>query len=87
MVEELEELLVGTKVWVRARLHNSRKQGSKFCFVVLREQMSTVQVVIQVSEGKVSPTMVKWAAQVPKESVIEVYGSVTKPEIEIKGCT
>ena len=40
-VEDLNPALDGKEVIVRARVHNSRAKG-KVCFIVLREQTSTV---------------------------------------------
>lgn len=46
-------------VWVRGRIHNSRCKG-KQCFIVLRQQSSTVQVLIYVNEN-ISKQMVKFS--------------------------
>lgn len=31
-----------------------------------------------------SKTMVKWVGKIPTESIVDVYGTVSKPEIDIK---
>ncbi|KAL4719762.1 hypothetical protein ACJJTC_011710 [Scirpophaga incertulas] len=50
----------GQNVWVRARLQTSRAKG-KQCFAVLRQNSSTVQLLVNVSEEmKVSKQMVKF---------------------------
>lgn len=50
---------VGKQTWVRGRVHTSRCKG-KQCFLVLRQQSSTVQVLISVNEV-VSKQMVKFS--------------------------
>lgn len=60
-VQELNKNVSGKTVWVRARLHTVRARG-KQCFIVLRQQQYTVQVIISVSET-VSKTMVKFASK------------------------
>lgn len=47
--------------WVRGRVHTSRAKG-KQCFLVLRQQSSTVQCVIAVNDH-VSKQMVKFAGR------------------------
>lgn len=32
----------------------------------------------------ISKTMVKWVGKIPCESIIDIYGTVAKPETEIK---
>jgi len=39
------------------------------------------------TEGKVSKQMVKWISAIPKESIVDVYGLVSKPEQEILSCS
>lgn len=48
-----------SNVWVRGRIHTSRCKG-KQCFIVLRQQSSTVQVLIYVNEN-ISKQMVKFS--------------------------
>lgn len=49
----------GQQVWVRGRVHTSRSKG-KQCFLILRQQSSTVQCLIAVNES-VSKQMVKFS--------------------------
>lgn len=48
-------------VWIRGRVHTSRAKG-KQCFLILRQQSSTVQCVIAVNDV-VSKQMVKFAGR------------------------
>lgn len=57
-VNELSKA-TSTSVWVRGRIHTSRCKG-KQCFIVLRQQSSTVQVLIFVNEI-ISKQMVKFS--------------------------
>ncbi|CAD7015300.1 unnamed protein product [Ceratitis capitata] len=61
-------------VWVRGRVHTSRAKG-KQCFLVLRQQSSTVQCILAVNE-RVSKQMVKFSGNVSKESIIDVQAKV-----------
>lgn len=51
----------GETVWVRGRVHTSRAKG-KQCFLILRQQSSTVQCVIAVNDV-VSKQMVKFSGR------------------------
>eukprot|EP00933_Yihiella_yeosuensis_P076414 TRINITY_DN8615_c0_g1_i3.p1 TRINITY_DN8615_c0_g1~~TRINITY_DN8615_c0_g1_i3.p1 ORF type:complete len:831 (+),score=239.67 TRINITY_DN8615_c0_g1_i3:76-2568(+) len=77
-------LLPGIKdklVWVRARVHNSRKQGNKLVFLTLRQDVATVQAVVFGQE------MAGFAGALPDESVIDVYGKVVVPDQPVASCT
>lgn len=62
------------QIWLRGRLHTSRAKG-KQCFFVLREQQFTLQCLLSVSE-KLSKQMVKYVANVTRESIVDVQGKV-----------
>lgn len=53
-------------VWVRGRVHTSRCKG-KQCFLILREQSSTVQCLIAVNDV-VSKQMVKFSGRLVLKS-------------------
>ncbi len=74
------------QVLVRVRLHNSRSKG-KSAFLVFRQLMSTVQAVLFVDNTTVSKGMVKYAAGIPKESIVDVEAKVVCPEALVEGCT
>ena len=84
-VKELGLKLNGKVVTVRGRLHTSRAKG-KQCFMVLRQQASSVQCLVYVSEA-VSKQMVKFAAHISKESIIDVEAVVTKVDEKIESCS
>ena len=78
---DLTPELNGSEVWVRVRLHNSRKQSAKLGFLVLRQRLATVQAVVQ---GK---DLAAFACGLPKESVIDVLAEVTVPPEPVASCT
>lgn len=85
-VIEINDSLVGTEVLVRARVHSSRVKGS-LAFLVLRQRHSDIQAVAFVTKDVVSKQMVKWIDGISKESIVDVYAIVSKPEQEIISCS
>lgn len=79
-MEEIDPVRdLGKRVMVRARLHNVRGTA-KNAFLVLREQNCLMQAVLFVGP-LVDKDMVKFAASVPKESVVDVGGELVASEI------
>ena len=75
--------LIGQSVLVRARVQTSRKQGSKMCFLVLRETGASLQALIAASE-EVPVEMVAFSASISCESIVDIRGTVTKPEKDVE---
>lgn len=78
---------VGQEVTFRARIHNMRKMSAKLVFLVLRQQMATIQGVLQESD-LVSKHFLYWVEHMPVESIVFVRGKIQKPkakEGEVKG--
>ncbi|XP_067687206.1 aspartate--tRNA ligase, cytoplasmic-like isoform X1 [Haliotis asinina] len=82
---ELTPSLADQKVWLRGRLYASRSKG-KSCFFVIRQQKWTVQALVSVGE-KVSKQMVKYIANINKESIIDVEGYVRTVPQKIESCS
>ncbi|MCJ8732944.1 hypothetical protein PDJAM_G00217290 [Pangasius djambal] len=82
---ELTPDRAGQTVWVRARIHTSRAKG-KQCFLVLRQQQFNVQALVAVGE-RASKQMVKFGANITKESIVDVEAVVQKVEQKIESCT
>lgn len=80
---DLDESKVGSTVLVRARLHNNRETG-KVLFVTLRQGIATVQAIILKQSA---PDFFKWAAGLPRESVLDVTGTVTAVEKRVESVT
>ncbi|XP_062542152.1 aspartate--tRNA ligase, cytoplasmic [Armigeres subalbatus] len=86
MVHDLSACTKDALVWVRGRVHTSRAKG-KQCFLVLRQQSSTVQCVLAVNDSTVSKQMVKFSGSVPRESIIDIKAKVVQVESKIESCT
>lgn len=84
-VSQLTDALKDQEVRVRGRLHNSRAQ-SNGCFIVCRDGIDTVQVVLFKSET-ISKGMVTFAGKIPRESIIEIVATVAVPENPITTTT
>uniref|UniRef100_A0A2M4BJJ6 Aspartate--tRNA ligase, cytoplasmic n=1 Tax=Anopheles marajoara TaxID=58244 RepID=A0A2M4BJJ6_9DIPT len=84
-VSELVQCQPEAEVWVRGRVHTSRCKG-KQCFLVLRQQSSTVQCLLAVNET-VSKQMVKFSGSIPRESIIDLRARVIPVEQRIESCT
>jgi aspartyl-tRNA synthetase len=82
-IPDLAPSFAGQKVWLRVRVGASRKQGKALCFLQLRQSMATVQAVVF---SKDSP-IVGFAACIPKESVVDVYGEITTPKDPVTSCS
>jgi aspartyl-tRNA synthetase len=72
-------------VWVRARILSSRAKG-KSCFLVLREGCFTAQACMFAGDA-IPAEMVKYTGKLPVESVVDVFGTITKVEKPIESCT
>lgn len=72
-------------VWVRGRIHTSRSKG-KQCFLVLRQQSSTVQCLIAVNDV-ISKQMVKFSGGIPKESIVDIHAKPVSVPTKIGSCT
>ncbi|KAF8642270.1 hypothetical protein AX16_009543 [Volvariella volvacea WC 439] len=77
----------GETVLLRARVQNSRAQGSKMVFFNLRQRSHSVQALLTVTPDKVSKQMVKWAASLATESIVLVEGVVKKAPEPIKSAS
>jgi len=84
-VKDLDVGSAGSTVWIRGRLHTSRAKG-KQCFFVVRQQQYTIQCLLSVSEAT-SKQIVKYAANIAKESIIDVEGEVKTTDMKISACT
>lgn len=86
-VGALTEALKDQHVLVRGRAQAIRAVGKNMAFLVLRERGFTVQCVVTVQPDAVSRQMVRYAAGLSRESIIDVEGLVSVPSVPIKGAT
>ncbi|KAK7845506.1 aspartate--tRNA ligase 2, cytoplasmic [Quercus suber] len=85
-IGKLAEPLKDQYVLVRGRAQRIRAKG-KTAFVVLRERGFTVQCVLTEQDGVVSRPMLKYAAGLSRESIVDVEGVVSVPGITINSTT
>lgn len=86
-INELSSAKASQQVVFRARVHTSRLAGNKMCFLLLRQQESTVQGLVVVEPEKVSKQFVKWSGSLNLESIVIVHGTVEKSPELIKSAT
>ncbi|EEB98911.1 hypothetical protein MPER_01497, partial [Moniliophthora perniciosa FA553] len=53
----------------------------------LRQQLTTIQAVIQVQDGVISETFARWAEHLKHESFVIVSGTLSKPATPIQSTT
>lgn len=85
VIKNLNKSLQDRMVWLRGRLHTSRAKG-KQCFIVLRQQSYTVQGLAAVNET-ISKQMIKFIANITKESIIDVKAVVKSVSSKIESCS
>ncbi|KAL5057446.1 hypothetical protein RYX36_029050 [Vicia faba] len=86
-VEALNDSVANKPVKIRGRAQTIRPVGKKMAFLVIRENGFTVQCLVQAQPDSVSPQMVKFAAALSRESIVDVEGVVSIPAAAIKGAT
>ncbi|XP_041120171.1 aspartate--tRNA ligase, cytoplasmic isoform X2 [Polyodon spathula] len=84
-VQDLTPEKADQLLWLRARIHTSRAKG-KQCFLVLRQQQFNIQALVAVGD-RVSKQMVKFAANINKESIVDVEGVLRKVDQKIESCS
>ncbi|KAH9646486.1 Aspartate--tRNA ligase 2 cytoplasmic [Citrus sinensis] len=87
VVGALNGSLKDQEVLIRGRVHTTRPVGNKLAFVVVRERVSTVQCLATVKPDSVSKEMVRFVRSLSNESIVDVIGVVSVPDVEIKGAT
>ncbi|ANB14525.1 aspartate--tRNA ligase DPS1 [Sugiyamaella lignohabitans] len=86
-ISNIDKSWAGKEVIFRARVHNSRMQSSKMCFMSLRQQDAVIQALLVVDSDTISKQMVKWAGSINLESIVVVYGKVEASPEEISSAT
>ncbi|KAJ4495004.1 hypothetical protein C8J55DRAFT_554613 [Lentinula edodes] len=74
--------LLGETIHLRARIHTIRAVSSALVFIVLRQQLHTIQGVLSVSDTHDVPTehMVRWGSRLEEETIVHVKGVVQRPK-------
>ncbi|KAJ5835085.1 hypothetical protein N7447_001111 [Penicillium robsamsonii] len=83
---ELSEEHYEKEVTVVARVDNARVQSAKLAFLMLRQQGQKVQAVIAAAEP-ISRQMIKYTGGLNVNSIVQVTGTVKKPEIPISSAS
>ncbi|CAJ2513222.1 Uu.00g013410.m01.CDS01 [Anthostomella pinea] len=83
-IDGLSTSQIGQTVSFTARLHHVRNISAKLAFVLLRQQMTTIQGVLQVKDGAVSEQFVRWAEHLNAECIVHVKGEVRQPPDKVK---
>jgi ergosteryl-3beta-O-L-aspartate synthase len=79
--------MAGQEIVFRARLHHVRRMGLKLVFFIFRQQINTVQGVLNEVPGKVSIVMLHWAEHVQRGSILRIEGILQRPEAPVKSTT
>ncbi|XP_068641796.1 aspartate--tRNA ligase 2, cytoplasmic [Aristolochia californica] len=86
-IHHLDADMKDKEVLVRGQAQAIRAVGKNMAFLVLRHKGFTVQCIVTVTPELVSRQMVKFAASLSRESVVDVEGVISVPGIEITGAT
>ncbi|KAJ3084542.1 aspartyl-tRNA synthetase [Rhizoclosmatium globosum] len=86
-IENLNAEMADQVVLLSARVQKTNATGAKLCFLTLRQRTSTVQAVVSQDATNVSKPMLRFAIDIPTESLVLVEGVVTKPKELVKSCT
>ena len=84
-VKELTANLVDQIVWIQGQL-GLRLGNDAMCFFIVRQEYQTVQALLAVGD-KVSKQMVKFAAGISKESIVDIQGFIRKVDQKIDSCS
>ncbi|EPQ25661.1 uncharacterized protein PFL1_06798 [Pseudozyma flocculosa PF-1] len=78
---------IGDVVTLRARIHTIRDVSSHLVFIVLRQQIGTLQAVLAEDQDNVTGHFVRWAKRLPLESIVLVRGKLQQPREPITGAS
>ncbi|CAK4080821.1 unnamed protein product [Aphanomyces euteiches] len=84
-VATINKSMDGQSFWVRGYLQTCRAKP-KIAFLLVRQAAFTIQGVLTES-ADVSKAMIKYASEIPRESVIDLFVTVTIPANEITSTT
>jgi ergosteryl-3beta-O-L-aspartate synthase len=86
-ISTITDDMVDKEVVFRCRLHHVRAMGAKLVFLILRQQISTIQGVLVEEPGKVSAIMIHWAEHLRTGNIVLVKGVLQKPQIPVKSAS
>lgn len=82
--ENINPEMVGQEVIFRARVHHVRRMGPKLVFFIFRQQIITMQGVLNEVPGLSSIVMLHWAEHIQRGSIVRIKGVLQKPEAPVK---
>jgi nondiscriminating aspartyl-tRNA synthetase len=85
-LQEVGALPEGTEVLVRCNVANARSQSAKLAFLNLRDTLHSIQAVVAASET-LSRQLVKFAATLSAETIVDVIGTLKEPHEPVKSAT
>lgn len=85
-IHKLNESFTGQSFWIRGRIHTSRAKGKQL-FLVIRQQIYTIQCFAFLGKNDVTKEMMKYISQTPCESIVDVKGRVKSVPAPIEACT
>ncbi len=77
----------GDEVVLTVRVHQIRPMSSKLAFLVLRDQIDTIQGVLEVRENEIVESFVRWAEHLTSEDIVQARGRLQRPKEPVTGCT
>ncbi|CAK7273902.1 aspartate--tRNA ligase dps1 [Sporothrix epigloea] len=77
----------GTAITIVARLHHVRSVSAKLAFLVIRQQLDSLQAVLVCRDNVVSENFVRWAEHLKAESLIRFSGTLQRPKEPVAGCS
>lgn len=83
----LSEQHIGIVTNIRARLQTSRVVSATKCFLILRQQFSTIQGVVSVDDKIITKEMLKSIKGISDESLINVQATVVKALQPVSSCS
>lgn len=84
-IGDLSDDKVGQSIWLRGRIGNSRAVG-KGIFLLVRQNIHTAQCVM-FQGANIPKDMVKYAAGISLESIVDIRAEITKPAEPIQAAT
>lgn len=85
-IHKLNESFKDQSFWIRGRIHTSRAKGKQL-FLVLRQQIYTIQCIAFLGKNSVTKEMIKYISQTPRESIVDIKGKVKSVPAPIEACT
>ncbi|KMZ89270.1 aspartate-tRNA ligase [Plasmodium vivax Brazil I] len=74
--------LLQSDIWVRGRIHDIRSKGS-LAFIILRHKLYSMQCILDIKHNDNDKNMMKWVSNLPLESIVDIKGKLSKPEVPI----